>query len=187
VKRRGYTLFEIVIVVALLVLLAGLTIPSIESMYGDYRLQAAVDEVGGNWASLRARAIIEGRPYRFAVNGDEFRGAPDDPAYWSGGDPPVTGDSTATPLVVQDSLPRGIRFDNGDDSSASGPADSAGNAGTSPSSDGWSTLAVFLPDGTADQDVQLVFRSPTAGPITLQLRALTGGMSTRRTSADSAR
>ena len=185
-KRPGYTLFEMMLVMALLVLLAGLSIPSIESMYADYKVQAAVDDVGGAWASLRARAIIEGRPYRFSINGDEFRGAPDDPAFWSGGDTPASSDPAA-PLIVQDSLPRGISFANGADPNLSTPNDPASAAAAAPSSDGWTTLAVFLPDGTADQDVQLAFQYSNAAPITLQLRALTGGMSTRRTSAASAR
>ena len=126
-KRSAYTLFEMVLVLALLVLLAGLSIPSIESMYADYRLQAAVDDVGGAWASLRARAIIEGRPYRFAVNGGDFRGAPDDPAFWPGGDTPASSDPAA-PLIVQDSLPRGISFGNGADPNLSTPNDPAGAA-----------------------------------------------------------
>ncbi len=181
--RRGYTLFEMVVVVALVCLLAGLAVPPIESMYADYKLQAAVDQVSGQWSAIRARAVTEGRPYRFSIQsgGGDFRAAPDAPEFWSGGAPPAADSGDKAPLVVQDSLPRGIRFAtlNVTDSSYFG-AGAADPEGPSDSSSGaWSTAAVFQPDGTAQQDVEITFRSAESGPITLRLRALTGGMSTR--------
>jgi prepilin-type N-terminal cleavage/methylation domain-containing protein len=175
VKRPGYTLFEMVIVVALIVLLAGLAVPSIEAVYADYKLQSAVDEVRGRWAAMRARAVTEGQPYRFAcISGTgEFRVAPDGGGYWGGGDAAPAADSGAQPLVVQDSLPPGITFAVNDAS-----ADVGG---------GWTTAAVFLPDGTALEDQEIVFRYADAEPIALRLRALTGGMSTQRVPANGQR
>jgi prepilin-type N-terminal cleavage/methylation domain-containing protein len=182
--RRGYTLFEMIVVVALIALLAALAVPPIESMYAESTLQAAVDQVSGKWAAVRARAVIEGRAYRFCIhsNGSDFRAAPDAPEFWSGGDAPteaeVSGDA---PLVVQDSLPRGIRFTMDGDVPGPGVNVAAGAAGASTDSDAgaWSTVAVFLPDGTAQRDGEIRFRSADSGPIALRLRALTGGMSTR--------
>ena len=193
-SRRGYTLFEMVIVVALIVLLSGLAIPSIESMYADYKLQSAVDQVGGKWALARTRAVTDGRPYRFSVGpgGDSFRVAPDDSQFW-GGDAPPAADGTVTPLVVEDSLPRGIQFavpdttdpNTTDPSGAGQPAPSAvPNSSATGSGSGWNTVAVFLPDGTAQQDVEIVFRMPNCAPVSLCLRALTGGVSSRRLGAD---
>ena len=183
-RRRGYTLFEMVIVLALIVLLAGLAIPSIESMYADYKLQSAVDQVSGKWAQMRTHAILEGRAYRFGVgaNGSDFRVAPDDGQYWGGGDPAPAGDANAPPLVVEDSLPRGITFTQADLTDAN-PYDAL-NPAASPSSGTWTTVAVFLPDGTAQQDVEIVFRMPNCAPVALKLRALTGGVSSRRLPAD---
>jgi prepilin-type N-terminal cleavage/methylation domain-containing protein len=186
VTRRGYTLFEMAVVLALIVLLASLSIPSIESMYSDSRMQAAVDQVRGAWAGMRSHAISEGQPYRFSVSagGGDFRAAPDRPEYWGGGDPPAPADPNNAPLVLQDSLPRGIRFTSAD-AGDPGPSDAstASAAGGS-----WSTVAVFLPDGTAQQDLEIVFRSRDAGasPIALRLRALTGGVTTHRSAAATA-
>ena len=183
-RRRGYTLFEMVIVLALIVLLAGLAIPAIESMYADYKLQSAVDQVSGKWSQMRTRAILEGRAYRFGVRGDsDFRVAPDDGQYWGGGDNPAPSDSETPPLVVEDSLPRGIQFSQADAADAAGPTD-ASNPTLAPSSGAWNTVAVFLPDGTAQQDVEIVFRMPNCAPLALKLRALTGGVSSRRLPAD---
>jgi prepilin-type N-terminal cleavage/methylation domain-containing protein len=183
VKRHGYTLFEMVIVVAMILLMAGLAIPSIEGMYADNHLQSAVDQVSGKWAEIRTRAILEGRPYRFcfAPNGMDFRVGPDSPAFWSGGDPPTSSDSGPQPLVAQDSLPPGIQFDLNDqsDPNSAGASSSMNSSGGS-----WITYAVFLPDGTAQHDVALTFRYKDCTPVALRLRALTGGVSTRLVRAD---
>jgi prepilin-type N-terminal cleavage/methylation domain-containing protein len=189
--RRGYTLFEMVIVLALMLIIAGLSIPSIESMYSDSKLQAAVDQVRGAWAGMRSHAISEGQQYRFSVsmNGTDFRAAPDRPEYWGGGDPPAADDPNNPPLVIQGTLPKGIRFTN--DANDSSSADSAPQPPTSSASTSggtWSTMAVFLPDGTAQQDVEMTLRLPDSGatPISLRLRALTGGVSTTRLTAATA-
>ena len=193
-KRRGYTLFEMIVVVALICLLAGLATPPILSMYDDYRLQAAVDEVAGRWSAIRARAITEGRPYRFSIQSGsgDFRVGPDASEFWSGGDSPAaTGAGNQAPLVAQDSLPKGIQFvlgDAGDSSSADArcerrrrerrrrPSDSG--------SGGWSTVAVFLPDGTAQQDADIRLQTKESGPVVIHLRGLTGEVSTRWISAN---
>jgi len=185
--RRGYTLFELLIVVAVVLILAGISIPSIESMYADSRLEAAADQVAGQWSAMRARAITEGRSYRFAVQpgGGDFRAAPDAPEFWSGADPPpVSANEPNAPLVVQDSLPTGIRFASigGDDPAAAANPDTGevvDASATASASGSWTTVAVFLPDGTAQQDQEITFRSALSGPLSLKLRALTGGMSTR--------
>jgi len=188
--RRGYTLFEMVIVCALLLIVAGLSIPSIESMYSDSKMQAAVDQVRGAWAAARSHAISEGQPYRFSesINGSDFRVAPDGSEYWGGGDPPAPTDANNPPMVKEASLPSHISFTVA--ASDPGSADPSTPSSSAPSTSGgaWTTTAVFLPDGTAQQDVEIIFRLSEAGatPISLKLRALTGGMTTRRLSAAAA-
>src|SRR5262245_40719595 len=88
-RRSGYTLFEVVLVAAVVLILAALAYPSLRGMYGGYRVTAGVDSVRAAWAQARGRAIEEGRPYRFAVepNGTHFRVAPDHSDYWSGSPP----------------------------------------------------------------------------------------------------
>jgi prepilin-type N-terminal cleavage/methylation domain-containing protein len=186
VKRRGYTLFEMVIVLALIVLLAGLAVPPIEAMYADYKLESAADQVRGKWAAMRARAITEGRPYRFCVipGTPSFRVAPDSGDFWSGGDAAPIAEGDAPPLVVEDSLPRDIPFSmNGD----AAPPPAAGDFGSAASADSgsWTTVAVFLPDGTARNDAKIDLTLSGTGVVSLRLRALTGGVTTRRGPADS--
>jgi len=66
-RRRGYTLFEMVLVTALVGVLTALVVPYFDSMHADKRLTAASDQVRACWAEARSRAVEEGRPYRFKV------------------------------------------------------------------------------------------------------------------------
>src|SRR5581483_8551961 len=144
--RRGFTLVEVLLVVAVIVILGAMAYPSIEAMYGDVRLSAAADQIRGRWADARTQAIQEGRAYRFAVQQDgQYRIAPDAAEFWTGGGGTVAGgdadtDSDTPPLVVEESLPKGIVFGdetNNADGTDSGP---------------WTTIVRFLPTGAASAD-----------------------------------
>lgn len=174
-RRSAYTLFELVLTAAVIAISATLAMPSLDGMSGHHKLTAAVDSVRTAWALGRAHAIEEGRPYRFAVvsNGDRYRLAPDDPATWAGNDAPA-GDADHPAFSQEESLPAGVHFAAGSDTSAP-PANAPTNA---PASSGaWTTVAVFLPDGTARSDAEIRFTVKGARPATVRLRALTGAVS----------
>jgi prepilin-type N-terminal cleavage/methylation domain-containing protein len=172
--RRGFTLLEVLLVLVVIVMLAAMAYPSIEAMYSDVRLNAAADQIRAAWADARGKAIEEGRPYRFAVQPDgQYRVAPDGADFWNGGDTPAAATSSDTPpLVLEDSLPKGVTFADGGING--GNADpSAGDSGP------WQTIVRFLPDGTASQDVEIVFQAESGGrPLSLRLRGLTGSVTT---------
>src|SRR6476619_6079383 len=90
-RRRGFTLFETLLVAGLLVIVAALAYPSLRGSYGYFKLHGGIDAVRAAWADARARAIQESRPYRFSVEegGSHFRIAPDRADYWSGGPGPA--------------------------------------------------------------------------------------------------
>jgi len=167
--RRGFTLLEVTLVLAVIVLLAAMAYPSLEAMYGDVKLSAGADLVRSRWADARTRAIEEGRPYRFATQPDgKFRVAPDASDFWSGGGTPSdsvgANDADVPPLVIEDSLPNGIGF--ADDS----------NSGESSDGSGWTTVLRFLPDGTASADRVITLRAEGYRSVQLKLRALTGAV-----------
>jgi prepilin-type N-terminal cleavage/methylation domain-containing protein len=178
--RRGFTLFEIILVMAILVILVAVSYPSIESMQDYYRLQGAADSVRGNWAEARTRAMEEGRPYRYSVvfGKGNFRVAPDSADYWAG-DTPAPTDANNPPLVVSDSIPKPIRFAR----AGSPPGENDGDSALPPDSIGmnqWATLAVFLPDGTARDDVAVTLAAGSGTrPLVVRLRGLTGSTSVR--------
>ena len=62
--RPGYTLLEIILVLAIIVILAAVAYPSVEGMYTGVRLRAGVDGLRG--AMMQARATPWTRPSRTA-------------------------------------------------------------------------------------------------------------------------
>jgi Tfp pilus assembly protein FimT len=162
---------------ALLVILAAVVYPSFDSMVSSYRVQAASDMVRAAWASARARAMDEGRPYRFGVvpGKGNYRVAPDSPSYWGGsGSGSDSTDNADDALVLEEALPKGVRFTTADSmqqvdqsGDSSLPTDSA-----NPSM--YTTAAVFLPDGTARDDVEIIFQAKGTRPLFLRLRGFTG-------------
>src|ERR1700677_4854048 len=84
--RQGYTILEVILVMAIIIIMMAASVPTINSMYGDTRIRGAADEIRGAWAEARTRAIDTGTPVRFAVMKDKekYRIAPDTPEYWDG-------------------------------------------------------------------------------------------------------
>jgi prepilin-type N-terminal cleavage/methylation domain-containing protein len=181
-SRAGYTLLEMIVVMAIIVMLGAVIYPSLEDSYDHFKVTAAADAVKGAWAEARARAIEDCMPYRFAVlpGTSHYRVAPDNPEFWSGGKPPDQIDTgNRPPLVRQGSLPKDILFDadgssmpvnggNKNDDAEDAPVESAA----------WVTKVVFLPTGEAQDDYELKLEKKNAQPIILRLRALTGTVRT---------
>ncbi len=182
--RRGYTLFELILVLALLVVLAAIAYPTLDSLLGTFRMTSAADMVRAHWADARAYAMNEGQPYRFAVvpGKGNFRVAPDSPDFWGGNDPPTPADPNNPPLVVDDALPRGVRFSTPDtyQSAGMGPTGDSSSPPGSVDPSSWSTVVTFLPDGTTKEDVEIVFIGAGAQPLNVKLRALTGAVTVRQ-------
>jgi prepilin-type N-terminal cleavage/methylation domain-containing protein len=170
-QRCGFTLFESIVVLAVLLVAAGLVMPTLKGLAGGTPLNAASDMVKSSWAQARSRAISEGRPYRFAIkdNTGEFRVAPDSPEFWdgAGSSAPASG-SGQPPLILEDKLPGDIHF-------ISGPDSGQGGGGGE-----WSNPIVFLPDGNAQQDATISFGQGGCQPVVLQLQGSTGAVTTSR-------
>jgi hypothetical protein len=186
---------EVLLVLAILVIMAGIAYPSLEAMYSGYRLRAAADRVRSSWATARARALEEGRAYRFAVlpGYGNFRVAPDSADFWAGvGMAGTVTDATTPPFILEDTLPEGIRFAGTDSTADLGSmADAEPNlpvGSVDPSQ--WVRWIVFLPDGTArtywaaggiiDDNIEVVLQGRGTRPIILQLRGLTGIVTVRQ-------
>jgi len=160
-SHAGFTLFELVLVMLIIVIAAALTVPAIEGMMNDGRLKAARDMVRARWADIRGRAMKEGRPYKFSVTYQtgKFKIEPED-----GNTPSDTDDA---PMIFEGELPPLVLFSK-DQSNSSGTGSSGGT--------GYETLAVYQADGTARDDVQVMFGKEGSKPIGLHLRALTGAV-----------
>jgi len=176
----GYTLLEVVLVTALLGVVAAMATPAINSMYAHQRLDAAIDAVRASWATCRAKAVDEGRPYRFGVvvGKGNFRVAPDRDAYWGGDGVNGEDDPEGHGLVKEATLPAGVSFAQSGGGAGSSSMETTVPVGsTSPQE--FSKLAVFKEDGTSSEDVEIVFQFRGARPTVIHLRALTGTVTVR--------
>jgi prepilin-type N-terminal cleavage/methylation domain-containing protein len=182
-RRAGFTLFELVLVLALVAILAAISYPSMNAMYASIRITEAGDQVRAAWARARARAMNEAVPYRFGIipNQGNFRIAPDLPDYWAGkGDLPPPSDPANPPLVLEGAVTKGVRLFALKSAPTGG--DSEGDTVLPPeavNTGAYVTVATFLPDGTAREDVELRLQTQGSRPLVLRLRGLTGVIITR--------
>lgn len=184
-RRSGYTLLELVLVTAVIAMTAAMAAPSLDGMYPSYKLNASIDAVRAAWAKGRALAIEEGRPYRFAVTPGQskYRLGPDE-------DPTDGGqldDSTETnnnqSRNQDEELPKGVTFSLVQQSESQPPQWSSSPpppTNTTGSTDGMSTIAVFLPDGTARDDAEITIQVKGAAPKSVKLRGLTGAVTVQQ-------
>jgi Tfp pilus assembly protein FimT len=81
--RKGYTLLELVIVIAVLIVLGAVIVPTLTSSYSNTRQKSAADLIRARVVEARAKAMERGVWYRLAINEDKtrIRLAPDGPDF----------------------------------------------------------------------------------------------------------
>ncbi len=174
-SRRGYTLFELVLVMAVLGISAAIAVPSVRSMFGNSRQTAAADTIKARWADARAFAREQGRPYRFAIvdGSGTFRVAPDSSEFWDSPSSDTSGgnvDNGQKVSIIDGLLPKEVKF-----ASTGSDAQNQQNSG----SGSWANAIVFLPDGIARQDATVAFvEAGNTRPLYLKLHGNTGATST---------
>jgi Tfp pilus assembly protein FimT len=196
-RRGAYTILELVLVLAVMVILAALTYPSLSSMYGQYKVTGSCDTVKAAMVTARGQAIEDGVPYRFAyVPGKgNYRVAPDLPNFWTGGPPPnqnSNGDSnTGKLLILEGSLPSGIAFPDGDSAIISEEDSDTSLELDAVSPSQWKAIAVFLPDGSARMAdgtprdvVSIPLGARNSATMVVRLRCLTATVTVRRMNAE---
>src|SRR5262245_54334706 len=179
--RRAFTLLELMMVLAILVVLAALAVPTMWSMEGHFKVTEAADILKARYADARSAAIDGVRPYRFGVleGKSNYRIAPDSDNFWAGNS--TTDEFGGEVVIIEGSLPDGIVFTEGNNPAAlpnEGVSTIAELGSVAPAQ--FKTLAVFLADGTADQDVRVTLQCRDAAPIIVYLRGLTGAVTTRK-------
>jgi prepilin-type N-terminal cleavage/methylation domain-containing protein len=162
--RRGFSLFELMIVMAIIVLLAAIVLPSVGAFRGDTRQRAAADLIRGELAAARARAKEEGRPYRVALNDSHtrIRRAPDDSNFETAAAAPSPGGSAVAVDYPFDHVTAEVASEQ--DAPAPAPVG------------GWVTLASVQPDGTCRENSALVAIKENDAGVYLRLRGLTASL-----------
>lgn len=161
--RAGFTLVEVLLVMAILIIVGAILAPSFMAMSGDTKVKAAGDAIRARATEARGAAIGENRAYKLAISSDglRIRVAPDDMGFGFGADEDSDG-----PLVVEDDLPKGVIATPLFDAEAPVAADDAG----------WVRVATFNPDGTCRDDLAVIeVREQGVAAVWVRIRGLTGG------------
>jgi prepilin-type N-terminal cleavage/methylation domain-containing protein len=170
-SRRGYTLLELTLVLAILLVLAGLAWPGIQRTYRQHQLQTAVEDVRGHLAACRMKAIDTGLVYQFVyeTGGRRYYVLPfeaDD------------GSSSAAPPSISGELGETLQFEDPEGAAADGvPLPAVGrSAGDLLGAGGLSTPILFSPDGTAT-DASFDVVDDEGQYVRLSVRGLTAAVS----------
>jgi type II secretory pathway pseudopilin PulG len=158
---------EILVVMAIMVIAGAITVPLLSTLLADSRLSAAADQVQAQLAETRARAMEEGRPWKLAYlpGTGVYQLAPEDSTEWE----QTQQDPVEKLDLIRDQLPKDILFAATAEEIQGGQA--AGGGGGA-----WETIAVYLPAGNAQDDMQVFFGQNGVWPTQVQVRALTGGI-----------
>jgi len=163
-RRAGYTLLEMVAVLAVLVILGAVIVPSLSGFYGNTKQRAAADILRTRLAEARAKAMERGTPFRVAIHTDKnrIRVAPDTEDFASiPADDPPSYNSLATEDTLDEATVELIT-----EQSDERPADSGG----------WLTLATMRGDGSSKESrsAMVSIKQRDFAPIQIQVRGLTG-------------
>jgi len=64
-QRRGFSLLEILLVLAVLVVIGAMVMPTVSGPLQNHRLRKGADQIRAEWAKTRAKAMETGRTYVF--------------------------------------------------------------------------------------------------------------------------
>lgn len=179
--RRGYTLLEILLVLAIIVVAAAAVAPSFRRMARNTNLKAAAGEVRAELTRAHVLAMKSGRVqvFQYELGGRKFKIEP-----WIGDDEALEGtgaEVTTTPVTNADgqlkgerNLPEGITFALGDSAIESRGERIEQQLDTSGGTE-WSRPILFFPDGSS-ADAFIVVANEVETGIRLDLRGMTGAV-----------
>ncbi len=189
-RRRGFTLMEIMLVLALIVVVFAMTVPAWRGPMENHRLRKSGDTIRIVWAKARIRAMETGRIqcFRFQIDGNRCAFEPwiaDDDAIESSGVRAMGFDAQGPgqiPIAVgrsdEEELPEGIFFLA--DAAVSDrrawliqQTMAANEVATGAMDVQLSQPILFYPDGTSSS-AQVALGNTRGRRVTISLRGITG-------------
>jgi hypothetical protein len=177
VRRLGLTLVEVCLVLALLVVVAALAVPTMQGTFARAALDGGSDLLRGAWGKARLAAMQSGQVYafRFEPNGSRFQivtlsamGLPETSELVA--DDPDAARGVADMLRLPNNrLPEGVVFAAGDIAASNQVSATLPESTAGP----WSMPVLFRPDGTTS-DASIVLVNDRQQTIRVTLRGLTG-------------
>jgi Tfp pilus assembly protein FimT len=185
-NRDGYTVLELVVVVAILIILGSVIVPSISGYYSNTRQKSAADLIRSRVVEARAKAMEQGGWYRLAISQDKkrIRLAPDGPNFSS-----LTPDNPPAfnSQVVEDTFDKDVTAEvtsdvNGSQSSSTQSSNSSQSSNDSVLTNGgvavdgeWITVMTVGPEGICKEDLATVtVKESNFQPILVQVRGIVG-------------
>ncbi len=185
-SRRGLTLMEILLVLAIIVAMSALAWPTLERPFAAERLRRSGDQIRAHWSRARNRAVESGEVYSFQcqLQGgrylvERYAGLDVETAQSTGFGVNATQSSvsTAATLKLDETLPHGITitaFEVDQDNRTTSQTKEFGTEDPSTSRDEtWSQEVLFFPDGSTTS-AELTLQNQFGASITVSLRGLTG-------------
>lgn len=192
--RPGFTLLEVLLVLALMVVFGSIAWPALRWSFGAQKLRAAAEQIRVDWMRARLAAIKTQTPYifRYVPGESVYTIEPVSVATWTSGSVRSSWDtvpgmsqeersaagwasSTSYSGYGERSLPEGIIFVSG-----TGTLDIRGQtvleewaALSGNYVAGWTETVIFFPDGTAT-DAEVVLQSDLGREVNVWIRGLTG-------------
>lgn len=168
--RRAFTLVEMMLVLALMVVLGALAYPELRGPIARQRLVSAAETIRAAWNNARSDAMMTGEIHLFRYEPDTGNYAVQrwvnaDTSNSSG---PSAGSTTASDEQL--SLPEEVRFLSGEQFDARAEYESAGMSG---SNTGSAPSVMFYPDGTTST-VELEIANAYDTRVRISLRGMTG-------------
>lgn len=185
-SHRGFTLMEMVLVLAVIVAVAAVALPMLQGPMQDQRLKKTGDVIRAEWAKAKARAMQTGRIhlFRYQPGSDLYAIEPwvdeTDATEGLGAatnasaalPPQINAQSALSPLGIRGvKLPEGITFFSGQAETDSRAADAVEDSSAGGAA-GLAPPIVFYPDGSSS-DAKLVLTNQRFF-LELRLRGLTG-------------
>ncbi len=166
--RRGFSLLEILLVLAVFVVISAMAIPATTSLFSGQQLRSAADIVRARFSDARVRAIKTGDVYAFFYK-------PGGGDYWIA--PMVSGfrslASGTTPPSHQYLLENQITFSEGETAQDARSTATAENADAARDQYSQYRPILFYPDGTS-QNATILLQARNGLRIQVNLRGLTG-------------
>lgn len=179
--RRGYTLMELLLVLAILVVAAAVTAPSLARTMRRTALVAAGEDVRAALTKAHVLAMKSGRTqmFQYELGGSKYKTEPyiagDDEIESAEGDPTgaFAGSTTSQQPAAEKTLPEGIKFTAGDFAMESRAERIEREVGTTSSGGAtWSRPILFFTDGSAVDAFVVIGNDHNSG-IRIDLRGMT--------------
>jgi type II secretion system protein H len=186
--KRGFTLVEILLVLAILVVLAAAAAPILQNTMRDAALKSAADTVRVEWTRAHVRAMKTGRiqVFRFEQGGSQFTVQP----FAAGDDeiesaPLVQGFGSnqgeiASPKLDTSravTLPEGVTFVRGEALAEGRALNIEEDIRDANRFEGdWSQPILFYPDGSSSDAFVILVHAEREVGIRLDLRGMTAGV-----------